>query len=233
MVHAERAALVTDLEQLDHPSWDAASLCERWTVHDVVAHVVDTAVTTRVGFLVDLARARFDFDRQNERGVRRERGASPAGTVERLREVVERTSTPPAPRDSRIVEMVVHGEDIRRPLGLHRDYPPDAVVRAVHHQARTPLGFGGAKELVSAVRVTATDSDLDIGDGPRVSGPTLSLLLALSGRRVSLTDLEGVRRGAALRPALTGPSAAGRRSPMSATSRSARPGSGPGEGRSV
>ncbi len=102
VVHAERAALVTDLEQLDDPSWDAASLCERWTVHDVVAHVVDTAVTTRVGFLVDLG---------------------------------------------------------------------------------------------SAVRVTATDSDLDIGEGPRVSGPTLSLLLALSGRRVALTDLDGVGVG--------------------------------------
>ncbi len=151
----------------------------------------DTAVTTQVGFLVDLARARFDFDRQNERGVRRERGASPAETVERLREVVERTSTPPAPRDSRIVETVVPEEDIRRPLGLRRDHPPGAVVRALHLQARTPVGFGGAKERVPALRVTATDSDVDLGDGPQVSGPTLSLLLALSGRRVALSDLDG------------------------------------------
>jgi uncharacterized protein (TIGR03083 family) len=191
VVHAERAALIADLEQLDDASWDAASLCTGWTVHDVVAHVVDTAVTTRVGFVVDLARARFDFDRQNERGVRRERQASPEHTLQRLREVAERRSTPPAPRDSRIVEMVVHGEDIRRPLGLSRSYPSEAVGRALHLQARTPVGFGGAKERLSAVRVTATDSEIALGSGPAVSGPTLSLLLALSGRRVALADLEG------------------------------------------
>lgn len=43
-------------------------------MHDVVAHLVDTAKTTRLGFVFGLARARFDFDRQNTRGVERERG---------------------------------------------------------------------------------------------------------------------------------------------------------------
>ena len=43
---------------------------------------------------------------------------------------------------------------------------------------------------MAAVRVTATDSGR-VGSGPAVSGPTLSLLLALSGRRVALADLDG------------------------------------------
>ncbi len=71
MVHAERAALVHDLEGLDAPRWETPSLCAGWTVHDVVAHLVDTARTTRLGFAVGLVRARFDFDRQNARGVQR------------------------------------------------------------------------------------------------------------------------------------------------------------------
>lgn len=191
LVHAERAALITDLEQLPDAAWDAASLCEGWTVHDVVAHLVDSARTTRAGFVVGLARAGFDFDRQNDRGVRRERGASPRATLERLRAVAGRTSTPPAPLDSRLVEEVVHGEDIRRPLGVTRSYPLEAVVRALQLQARTPAKLGGAKEIVAAVRVTATDSDVSIGAGALVSGPTLALLLALSGRRVALRDLDG------------------------------------------
>ncbi|MFE6183305.1 maleylpyruvate isomerase family mycothiol-dependent enzyme [Streptomyces sp. NPDC056465] len=191
MVHAERAALIHDLEHLDDRQWEEPSLCEGWTVHDVVAHLTDTARTTRLGFLAGLARAGFDFDRQNARGVARERGASPGRTLERLRRVATRTSTPPAPLDSRLVEEVVHGEDIRRPLGIARPYPAEAVVRSLRLQARTPASFGGAKEIVSRVRLTASDGAVSIGEGPEVSGPALSLLLAVSRRRVALDDLEG------------------------------------------
>ena len=105
--------------------------------------------------------------------------------------MASRTSTPPAPLDSRRVEEVVHGEDNRRPLGLTRSYPADAVVRSLRLQTRTPASFGGAKELVARVRLTAADADVSIGDGPEVSGTALSLLLAVSGRRVALDDLDG------------------------------------------
>jgi uncharacterized protein (TIGR03083 family) len=191
MVHAERAALIDDLEGLDDAQWAEQSLCGEWTVHDVVAHLVDSARTTRLGFVAGLARARFDFDRQNARGVDRNRGASPQETLDRLRHVASRRSGPPAPLDSRLVEEVVHGEDIRRPLGLARSYAQEAVVRSLRLQSRTPASFGGAKELVGRVRLTAADADLSIGDGPEVEGPALSLLLAISGRRVALGDLAG------------------------------------------
>lgn len=191
MVHAERAALIEDLARLDEEQWGRPSLCDGWTVHDVVAHLVDTARTTRLGFVAGLARARFDFDRQNARGVRRERAASPGETLERLRRVAPRTSTPPAPLDSRLVEEVVHGEDIRRPLGLTRVYPREAVVRGLRLQLRTPASFGGARELTSRVRLSATDAEVSVGDGPEVRGPALSLLLAVSGRRTALDELGG------------------------------------------
>lgn len=191
MVHAERAALIADLENLDDQRWGEQSLCAGWTVHDVVAHLIDTARTTRLGFVVGLARARLDFHRQIARGVQRERGASPQETLERLRRVASRTSTPPVPLDSRLVEEVVHGEDIRRPLGLTRSYPREAVVRSLRLQARTPEAFGGAKELVTRIRLTAADADLSIGKGPDVTGTALALLLAVTGRRVALNDLDG------------------------------------------
>ncbi len=191
VVHRERAALIKDLGDLDDARWDEQSLCGDWTVHDVAAHLVDTARTTRLGFVVGLARARFDFHLQNARGVQRHRGTSPQETLERLRRVASRTSTPPAPLDSRLVEEVVHGEDIRRPLGLAHTYRQEAVVRSLRLQASTSSSFGGAREMVSGVRLTATDADVSIGDGPDVIGPALSLLLAVSGRRVALDDLDG------------------------------------------
>ncbi|MEU0541463.1 maleylpyruvate isomerase family mycothiol-dependent enzyme [Nocardia sp. NPDC005978] len=191
LVHAERAALVADLATVSDEQWETPSLCPGWSVHDVVAHLVDTASTTRLGFVLGLVRARFDFDAQNARGIERQRGATPAETLERLRSVVSRTSTPPASLDTRLVEEVVHGEDIRRPLGISHKYAGEAVERALLLQARTSRSFGGAKELVALVSVVATDSDLRLGAGPEVRGTVLALLLALSGRRDALTELDG------------------------------------------
>ncbi|MEW1930055.1 maleylpyruvate isomerase family mycothiol-dependent enzyme [Streptomyces sp. NPDC088360] len=191
LVHAERAALVEDLTHLDDKQWEQPSLCDGWTVHDVVAHLVDTARTTRLGFVSGMVRARFDFDRQNARGVERRRGASPQETLERLRQVAGRRTGPPAPLDTRLVEEVVHGEDIRRPLGLPHSYSPEAVIRSLRLQVRTSASFGGAKERVAGVQLAPTDADLSIGDGPQVRGTALSLLLAISGRREVLDELDG------------------------------------------
>ena len=191
MVHAERAALIDDLAGLAGCQWASPSLCEGWTVHDVAAHLIDNARTTRLGILRAMVRVGFDFDRQNAHGVARERAATPDGTLVRLRLVAKRTTTPPAPLDSRLVEEVVHGEDIRRPLGITRDYSAEAVVRSLRYQARTSVSFGGARQRISAVRLSATDEDVSIGDGPEVSGPALALLLAISGRTAALDDLSG------------------------------------------
>lgn len=99
----------------------------------------------------------------------------------------------PAPLDTRLVEEVFHGKDIRRPLGLVRTYAPEAAVRTLRVQARTSVSFGGAKQLLARVRLTATDFDLPggTGQGAEVSGTALALLLAVSRRRVALDELQG------------------------------------------
>lgn len=191
LVHAERAALIADLAVLPKEAWSTPSLCEGWTVHDVVAHLVNTAKTSRRAFVASFVRAGFDFDLLNERGVERERGATPAETLARLRGAATLTATAPAPLDSRLVEEILHGEDIRRPLGLTREYPREAVIRALRLQARTPASMGGAKQLVAGLQLRATDADLSLGVGPEVRGPVLSLLLAISGRRAADQDLTG------------------------------------------
>jgi uncharacterized protein (TIGR03083 family) len=191
LVHAERAALIEDLARLDDRQWEQPSLCEGWTVHDVVAHLVHSARTTRLGFIAELVRVRFDFDLQNTRGMERERGRTPRETLERFRQVALRTSTPPAPLDSRLVEEIVHGEDIRRPLGISRSYPQEAVVRALRLQTRTPESMGGAKGLVGRVELRAVDAGVSIGEGPEARGTALALLLAVTGRQVALEELDG------------------------------------------
>lgn len=191
MVHRERAALIADLQTLDEAQWEQDSLCAGWSVHDVAAHLIDTARTTRLGFLVGLARARFDFDRQNDRGVQQHRGPSPRHTLDRLREVAPRRSRPPGSPDSRIVEEVVHGEDIRRPLGVVRNYPAEAVARALQYQVTTAAAMGGARERVAGLLLEAEDADLRIGAGQLVRGRAIDLLLAVSGRADGVAALNG------------------------------------------
>jgi len=49
----------------------------------------------------------------------------------------------------------------------------------------------GAKNRIAGVALRATDTDWSHGSGPEVSGPLLSLVMAMTGRKVALDDLEG------------------------------------------
>lgn len=191
VVHAEREALIRDLETIVPAQWATPSLCEGWTVHDVLAHMIDVATTTRLGFVRRMLAARGDFDRDNQTGVDRGRAQDPADTLAAYRRVAGRTATPPAPIATRLVEEFAHGEDIRRPLGLRRDYPVEHVVMAVRYLAKTSQKWGGGKERAQRVRLIATDADTVIGDGPEVRGTAIALVLALSGRPVEPGELTG------------------------------------------
>ncbi|OJF12869.1 maleylpyruvate isomerase family mycothiol-dependent enzyme [Couchioplanes caeruleus] len=190
-VHHEREALVRQLHTLAPEQWGAPTACAGWDVHDVVAHVVDSAKTTRASFLRDMIAARFDFDRQNALGVARERCDDPSETLAALQCVVRRTSTPPAAIATRLVEAYVHGEDIRRAVGLRGDYPTDRVAEALEYQLRTTVKMGGGKERARGLRLAASDAQVDSGSGPEVRGPALALLLAVSGRPLRPGELAG------------------------------------------
>ncbi|WP_327085561.1 maleylpyruvate isomerase family mycothiol-dependent enzyme [Nonomuraea sp. NBC_01738] len=203
VVHAERQALIHDLEGLPADRWSTPSLCPGWDVHDVVAHLADDAKTTKLSFVLRLAAARFDFDRYNAAAVARERAADPQRTVASFRAAAHRTTSAPAPQATRLVEAFVHGEDIRRPLGLVRHYPAEQVAAALRHQLNTGVGMGGGKERAQGLRLIATDTGFDTGAGEEVRGSALALLLAVSGRPVHPGELAGP--GA---PALLGDGAA-------------------------
>ncbi|MEX5257384.1 maleylpyruvate isomerase family mycothiol-dependent enzyme [Kocuria arenosa] len=191
VVHAERRALIRDLGNLEPQQWVTPSLCPGWDVHDVLAHLVDDARTTRLGFLRRLAAAGFDFDRCNARGIARERRADPQETLAAFRAVSGRTTSAPAPPATRLVEAFVHGEDIRRPLSLTHVCPAGPVGEALRHQLKTSVKLGGGKERAAGLRLVATDADLDTGTGPQVHGRALALLLAVSGRPVGSEELAG------------------------------------------
>lgn len=190
-VAAERRALVDDLGALPPEAWSTPSLCEGWDVHDVVAHLVDGAHTTRLGFVRRMLAARGDFHRETAAGVRRRRAADPLVTLGRLADAVDLTHAPPAPLATRLVEVYVHSEDVRRPLALPRAYPSAPVLAALDHQVRTTVAFGGGKEVAQGLTLSPRDTLVSMGSGPRVVGRAVDLLLAVSGRPVSARAFSG------------------------------------------
>ena len=191
IVHKERMALIQDLEGVPTSKWTTPSLCPGWDVHDVLAHLVADAKTTKLGFIRDMLKARFNFDRANEMGITAEKRKDPTHTLAALTAVKDRTTSAPAPLVTRLVEVIVHGEDIRRPLGLKHQYPVDAVILALKYQLKTGVGMGGGKERANGLRLVATDTDFVHGEGAEVRGSTLSLLLAVSGRPFAAEELAG------------------------------------------
>ena len=188
-VHAELHSLADDLAPLSAEEWAAPSLCDGWDVHDVLAHLVGNCTTTRVGFLASFARAGFDFDRMAANEIAAERRCDPADTLAAFRSVCGRTSGPPAPLITRVIEACVHGEDIRRPLGIAHTYPVGHIGPAITYFTKDRLS--GGKARLDGLTLTAIDADFSVGSGPEVEGPAMSLLLAASGRRTALADLSG------------------------------------------
>lgn len=189
VVHQERQMLAGELACLSEQQWNTASLCGRWNVHDVVAHLTGSAKTTRRSFWISLTHSGFNFDRATAREVATERAATPTETLERFKATITSTDTPPGPFITRLVEIVVHGEDIRRPLGMTRPAQSPKLEDAVGYFVRDQLS--GGKKRLADLELTATDEGFTIGSGETVRGPALSLLMAASGRPAGLRDLQG------------------------------------------
>lgn len=189
-IHAERAALADDVAGLSDEQWRTQSLCTEWTVHDVLAHLLSAAKMTPPKFAARFAGAGFNFDKFAGRQVAAEGAGGPKATLAEFRAVQERSSAPPGPKDTWLGEAFVHGEDIRRPLGIQHTYPVAFVTRTVAFYAKSNAIIGG-RDRVAGLTLKATDADFSVGSGPVVEGPAISLLLAASGRKSALADLTG------------------------------------------
>jgi uncharacterized protein (TIGR03083 family) len=190
VIHAERKALATDLRTLSDADWASTSLCGRWTVRDVLAHMTSTARMTPPAFFARLAGSGFSFDKVQEQGVAANMGGSPGDTLAGFESVLTSVKHPPGPADTWLGEAIVHSEDIRRPLGIEHAYPTEAVVRVADFYKGSNLLIG-SKRRVAGLGLRATDTSWAHGSGPEVSGPMLSLVLAMTGRKAALEDLEG------------------------------------------
>lgn len=189
-VRAERQALANDLAGITDAQWSTPSLCDGWTVRDVLAHMTATAKITPAAFFPKLIGSGFSLAKMQTKDIAAERGSSNADALQRFEAQISSTKHPPGPTVSWLGEVLVHAEDIRRPLGLRHDYPTDALILVADSYKASNLVIG-AKKRIAGLRLRATDAAWTHGEGPEVAGPMAALLLAMAGRKAAVSDLAG------------------------------------------
>jgi len=190
VIHSERAALAEDLDGITDDQWGTASLCPGWTVQDVLAHMTATAKMSVGAFFTGLITSGFRFEKVQDKGISANHGATGAECLAGFKAVMSSTKHPPGPGPTWLGEVLVHSQDIRRPLGIEHKYPTDSMARVADFYKGSNLLIG-SKKRIAGLKLEATDTEWSTGEGPSVSGPIASLVLAMTGRRAALDDLSG------------------------------------------
>lgn len=196
----ERLSLADFFESLTAAEWQADSLCAGWTVHDVAAHMTLSTRTTVPMVIKGAIRARGSFDRMELRfATERAARFSPAELVAQLRETATSAHrTLGAGIVDPLLDALVHGQDVARPLGRQRPMPAESAVIALEHVLKSK--FYGAPKRLRDTRLIATDHPWSGGVGHQGSGsadvqelhgPLADLILTATGRSAGLANLSG------------------------------------------
>ena len=189
-IDQEREALVEDLALLNASQWDAQSLCAEWKVRDVVGHLVFAATCDWKDFAVGLVKNMGNLDRALSRAATEIGAAAPPDLERQFAETVGSRNLPPFVRSAcELADIVCHGEDIRRPLGLHHEVPV-ATLLVTADFLKDDRATGNPARI-QGLCLQATDAAWSIGEGPTIEGPLQSLVLAMAGRQDALDELSG------------------------------------------
>jgi uncharacterized protein (TIGR03083 family) len=188
MAREERADLASFLGTLTPDEWAAPSLCDGWSVKDVVAHMLSYEDLGFFGLVKRFLKGWVVH--ANEVGVEEFAPMTSRDLLEFLNNHLDpRGLTAGFGGMIALVDGTIHHQDIRRALGHPRVVPVDRLKRILPLIPTNPrLGAG---KRIRGLRLQATDVDWTHGSGPEVIGPGEALLMAMSGRRVAIDELTG------------------------------------------
>jgi uncharacterized protein (TIGR03083 family) len=189
---AEHTDFVALASELTDEQWESRSLCAQWTVRDVVIHaawhihrdsrqvpmfLLHTLISGPTTAAAKAAAT--EAARHEARSPDKLLGwfAAP-GTCNRVN----------------LAELMVHQQDVRRPLGLSRKIPEDRLSLILDYclsRAGSATVVPGSHKRSKGLRFVATDIDWSAGQGPEVSGRAEAILMAINGRSSSISDLGG------------------------------------------
>ena len=183
MIAEQRRAVADVMDGLSAEQWATPSLCAGWTVRDVAAHLVMPYEVSLPGLLVRMAKSGFDFDKvANKFALAEHRSGADLAKV--LRANAEHRFVPPNfPPQAPLTDIVTHGLDMFRPLGIDRDIP-SATLRTVLDFLMTPKATKAfvPAGVVEGRSFVATDVEWSAGSGTEVLAPAQDLVLTLTGR---------------------------------------------------
>lgn len=190
-VQAERTEQADLLATLTPEQWNAPTLCEGWRVREVIAHTTMPYRMSTGRFLLEMAKARGNFNRMADRSARRDTAAMPPEQLlATLRDNITHPWTPPGGgRQGALSHDVIHGLDITVALGLDRRPPPERVALVLAALRPKNMAFFGTD--LTGVRLQATDLEWSYGTGTPLRGRAQDLLLVICGRRLPAGRLTG------------------------------------------
>jgi uncharacterized protein (TIGR03083 family) len=174
------------LDSAPAETWDAPSLCEKWQVRHVVAHVTMPARLTPAQFGAEMAAAGGDFTVLSDTVAARDASLPPADQLDALRSSRLHAWQPPGGGSAgALSHAVIHSLDVTVALDRPAVAPTEAVV-AVLDQLTAWFGVD-----LTGVRLEAVDTDWSWGSGDVVRADSGGLVALLSGR--SLPDGRSLR----------------------------------------
>ena len=192
MIADERRRVADLVGSLSPQQLDAPSLCGQWTVKQVAGHLLAAVAAPRWLVVPLMLRSGFNIHKANARLAQLMARRPAADLAAGLRDNAENPFRPPiVGYPGQLTDLQVHGQDIRRPLGLPHGLRPDRL--------RVSLSFlvGGRapgfvpKGRPAGLRFETTDLDWAWGSGPVVRGAAEAVMLALAGRTIVLAELDG------------------------------------------
>jgi uncharacterized protein (TIGR03083 family) len=189
-IDAHRVNLTALLDDLTPDEWSRPSLCDGWTVRDVVGHLAfqQSTVWEQVK-AVGLARGGMNriIHDSAVRYARRPTGQL-VGEVRAL--VGKHRPVRFTTYQESLIDVMVHSQDIVVPLGRPLPIPVEAAAGAATRVWTTGWPWRAARTFAGH-RFVATDTDWSVGEGHAVEGPMASILLLLTGRTAAVPALAG------------------------------------------
>jgi uncharacterized protein (TIGR03083 family) len=173
-------------EQCESPSW-----CSGWRARDVLGHLVHLAEASQGSMVRDVIRhgmrphSALDL-------IARQLGDEPVPSLaQRLRQAQHgRLHVVGFPRAVGLGDVLVHGNDALRALGMEFGVHPDDVVPVLSVYRRVG-GLVFHARPHRNVRLVATDVQWSCGEGPEVTGRAIDLLMLIANRRQVVESLAG------------------------------------------